>query len=616
MADNRQNLLNEISDGLKGIRAAINNSSNVTIPEDTPLQDYKDYIEEISQTHVDISKQIFVFYTWAKTVDEALEYAKPSIHWNTETNDGWTVQETNNWKLNIPDNPNVSGSDPDETYYTFMMFVSLAIKDSTGDDFDWPTPVQISGSKGETGDTGSPGRDGIVAGMVLYKTVNLYINSSDKPEIKQCDITFDKENQNIYEIFATDLKINGTRVKDEVGEDDGPGQWYSKYPSDNYQDMIWMIQVSFKSDNNNTSEKSPILLTNPVLIADAICGISDKYALSNDAEQWSDNPCNTTIDNQTCYVKYIITTKYGTTFETTPGVYSKYPKSIVGVTYKYGTSDSTESAPNEWRDTYPTNTSDVVWIQRIETFSDGESKSPIQYPIGLRGPAGIQFIASVESENDLSSISLDYDNNYIGKLGVRVGQNVYVWYGTEDPNLPDDSQIGDNWWLNIGPLSPIPDWNVKEGEDGYIENRTHYEHIITHTKESGDPDDYGETRIDIGDLIRNGINKLTIHYNNESEEVILSEEISSVTISGETFDICIYTNYEGAPNIDDSYIGGFVRFSIFWNTTELKQLDPKFVPRMIEISYADLKNLKDTKFMMNKTMHMLVILLKFKKHVI
>jgi hypothetical protein len=62
MADNRQNLLNDISDGLKGIRLAIN-SSNVTIPEDTPLQDYEKYIREISKTHVDIGKQIFVFYT-------------------------------------------------------------------------------------------------------------------------------------------------------------------------------------------------------------------------------------------------------------------------------------------------------------------------------------------------------------------------------------------------------------------------------------------------------------------------------------------------------------------------------------------------------------------------
>ena len=38
----------------------------------------------------------------------------------------------------------------------------------------------------------------------------------------------------------------------------------------------------------------------------------------------------------------------------------------------------------------------------------------------------MQFIGSVESESDLSSISPKYDNDYIGKLGVRVGQDVYV----------------------------------------------------------------------------------------------------------------------------------------------------------------------------------------------
>jgi hypothetical protein len=105
------------------------------------------------------------------------------------------------------------------------LFVPIKTEQSSADaNFVWPNPVPIQGKTGEKGDTGLPGRDGIVAGMVLYKTVNLYINSSDKPEIEQGDITFNKENQDVYEIFATDLKINGIRVKDEVEANDDSGQ--------------------------------------------------------------------------------------------------------------------------------------------------------------------------------------------------------------------------------------------------------------------------------------------------------------------------------------------------------------------------------------------------------
>jgi hypothetical protein len=64
-------------------------------------------------------------------------------------------------------------------------------------------------------------------------------------------------------------------------------------------------------------------------------------------------------------------------------------------------------------------------VQRKEKLSDHTVRT-IEYPIGLKGPAGIQFIGSVESESELSSISPNYDNDYIGKLGVRAGQDVYI----------------------------------------------------------------------------------------------------------------------------------------------------------------------------------------------
>jgi hypothetical protein len=107
-----------------------------------------------------------------------------------------------------------------------------------------------------------------------------------------------------------------------------------------------MIKVSFKSNNDNTPEKSPILLTQPVLVTDAITDITAKYSNSNEGP-WSDIPPTPTVDDQNCYVKYIITTKYGIVSETVPSVYSQFPKSIVNITSLYGVSDSETNPPTK-----------------------------------------------------------------------------------------------------------------------------------------------------------------------------------------------------------------------------------------------------------------------------
>ena len=447
MADNRQNLLNEISDGLRGIRAAIN-SSNVTIPEDTPLQDYKNYIEKISQTHVDIGKQIFVFYTWAKTVDEALKYDKPSIHWNTETNDGWTVQETNDWQLDIPDNSNVSGSDPDATYYTFAMFVSLSIGNSTGDGFDWPTPVQISGSKGEQGEKGDKGKDGWVAGLILNTNINLY---SLSPDIVESNLTYDVaayENSSTYELLDTFLMYNNRPIK--AWSNDSQDILFLSCPKTN--DPIYTLTVK-------VSSSTPIV---KIIYGPTCQSISDviiKY--SNGDDEWT-NAASISKENPNLYAK--VKTKFGTEErETGPLLIAKYPNEIENFSIiAYGTSWSTDKEPETWQNTMPDMNEEgrpsVLWGKYRVEHVDSNKNREINTPILHRGTAGIPYNLIMTFEEELN---IDNDSNKpllwirenweklsVIHNAIKAGTGVYMYVGS---NVNETSSsyvcVGTNQYL-------------------------------------------------------------------------------------------------------------------------------------------------------------------------
>ena len=428
MADNRQNLLNDISDGLEGIRAAIN-SSNVTIPEDTPLQDYEKYIREISKTHVDIGKQIFVFYTWAKTVDQAIGYDKPSIHWN-ETGDGWTVQETNDWQLKIPDNLNNSGSEPDYTYYTFVMFVSLSIKDSTGDGFDWPTPVQISGSKGERGEKGDAGKDGWVAGLILNTNINLYsLNQNiDKDKLTYDIEAYDKSSS--YELVGRFLKYDNKSI--ENWSVDSQDSLFLTCPETN--DPVYTLTVKVSSGTSNVE-----IIYGPT--CQSISDFTIKY--SNGDGEWA-NEASISKENPNLYAK--VKTKFGTEERESGQVWiAKYPNEIENFSIiAYGTSWSTTEEPTKWQNTMPDMNTEgcpsVLWGKYRVEHLDSDKTTEINTPILHRGTAGIPYnlIMTFEDELDITDdsnnpllwIRENWEKLSVIHNAIKAGNVVYMYVGS------------------------------------------------------------------------------------------------------------------------------------------------------------------------------------------
>ena len=550
-----KNTIEKIQDSIDAIKTSINtkylrNGEEAPIEDDTLLEEYALAIDNIPTETVDLSQQIFVFYCWATNEADAKSKRKPIITWNNSANK-WSIEcDPIGWNISA-DEEELDQNQPNAEKYLYAWFVSVNTN-SNNTELPKPDPVRLTGKTGAKGEDGSDGKDGVIAGLTLRNIIPLYCFSDDIPSIQQNSAIYQQPTHDLSKLFPEYIKINDDFVTNGLALPSDPGNWRQAYNNTNNTNnlKLWTISVLYSS--NNTAA----VLGNPVLVADLI-NIETKYSTSTGSDaNWQEDPLVPSVDNQIIYKRTTITSDSGVERSTIDTL--QYPKSIVGVTYKYGTSDSTESAPN-WRDTYPANTSDVVWIQRTETFSDGKSQT-IEYPIGLRGPAGIQFIGSVESESDLSSISPKYDNDYIGKLGVRVGQDVYVWYGAENPNLPGVSEIGD-WWLNVGPLSPTPDWNAKEGEPGYIENRTHYSYNIVKIVSDND-----NPTCDIPENTKSFI--ITDANNNVITDCAIIGNILHIN-SEFTFP---YT----------------VTFKIY------EQLDPNFVPQMIEITYADLKNLRDT----------------------
>jgi hypothetical protein len=92
------------------------------------------------------------------------------------------------------------------------MFVSLQIGDSTSDGFIWPTPVQVSGSKGEQGEQGNDGKDGVVAGLILNNNINLYSTSPDVIEENLKYNYEDYQKSESYELTGNYLIYDGVPV--------------------------------------------------------------------------------------------------------------------------------------------------------------------------------------------------------------------------------------------------------------------------------------------------------------------------------------------------------------------------------------------------------------------
>jgi hypothetical protein len=73
----------------------------------------------------------------------------------------------------------------------------------------------------------------------------------------------------------------------------------------------------------------------------------------------------------------------------------------------------------------------VIWKKEIVEYTSeigGENSSTKTtiIPISIQGASGIKFIGSVESPELLPQNALQWEDSYIGRMGVLVGKNTYI----------------------------------------------------------------------------------------------------------------------------------------------------------------------------------------------
>lgn len=591
-----QNIISNINDTITKIREAINDgiderieeqdpsvSENDKLTDESKLIDYVDAIEKLKARKDNTNQQLIILYTSAKNIQDAELFNDPTISWTyNDDEQKWndiSYDFTNTpWKTEAPTNLN-------DNEKVFIRFVIINRGDERA---TFGTPVQLTGERGAKGEKGTAGIDGTIA-IQTSRVVKLYYSGSNKPNtpVFTKDISIDNSNIGGLHQLSSKRIYYGNNPKIYVGSSNS--DWKLDITSSN--DQIWEIDVEISSKDSTVT-----ILKDPTRSNVTITNTTIEYGVSqtntSTPTKWESTRPELNLENPYLWTK--------TTIEYSNGQHATYnsliqelPTVITDIINKYCVTNSLSVVPESeydgWQDDLNGLTGPIIWKKETTIYNNniGYNDSStdtkiIITPISIQGPAGIQFIGSVESESDLSSISPHYDNNYIGKLGVRVGQDVYVWYGTSDPYLSDSKEIGSNYWLNVGPLSPIPDWNAQEGEAGYIENRTHYEYFEpkTITGRGGD-----------ASIPKNSANVAKIRYNGNETNIEL--KVTYYELS----DVVIYVQDDDpywTIFIMDRTNGEGVSFEITYGEYKLKTLDPKFVPQMIKIAYANLKNLRDT----------------------
>lgn len=586
--------IEEIEQNIKNIRSAIENQG-VDIPENTPLDEYADKIAEIERPTVKIGHDILPFYCYADNEIDASNKSKPTIEWNSEKAT-WDITEYNDgWTQSIPnDNPNM---------LLYAMFVPIKEGQNSSDDtFAWPKAIRLQGKKGEKGEEGNDGRDGVIAGMIQYLAAHLF------KIVSRNDVTNELTNTPVLEYNYTQIsndanrhpKPNFLRIKNASDEFEyipekstsSNNTWGLNYelPLTNPEDYaVLKCVASYNSVNNRVIVSDPIQLsgegvvlwTEWYYVSDTMDAPDTSPSIENG---WSKNQIPDSFYEYSglfyLWNRTQVNYDSGREILTDPILIMSSPKSINNIECLYGHSISIQTQPTVWYNDIPDDFI-VLWKQETTNFTVGESKTIIT-PIAVKGNPGVDLLGNIRLEdidswtNDNMS-GLDFEEYYFRK-GIVVGKDIYIWSGSQRPtwiNQEDcyETVNGQFWIIIKDPFTTniYSDWNAQNSEiPGYIANRTHYVETITGTFGNG---------ID-GDLPDNAIN-IKIWSTSSSWEYKLPTEINNDS----KLRPFKWTGGKIITILSD--------FILNYSYEIVHRLDSKFVSPMTELTYSELKLLRD-----------------------
>lgn len=567
--------INELKTTIGEIRDTINegiqNRSDLTeddkLKDDAPLVDYIDAITKLQSSITSTDQQIIVLYTYAKDKAAADSKHKPTISWAENENKDYNIEygefDPFGWVPTEPSRPQ------DITEKLWIRFASI-IKGDTEATFG--IPIQMTGDQGPKGDQGVPGTDAVILTGV-HRLVKLYCESDTKPTVP----AFRKDTSSNSK-FKNDLDV--TRIY--YGDETNPtyideGDWTSEYTG-GPNEVVWEIDVDINSKGNEVK-----ILSTPIRKHITVTNTKVEYAANNSGVSaptsgWVDSRPSME-DNSHLWSKTITTYSNGYTHEYT-SLIQELPTVIKSITTTYlATQDTTPPDKNAegWSSDIPM-IGPVIWKKEVTEYTakiggkDSNIKTTIT-PVAIQGASGIKFIGTVTSESDLPTEALVWDEEYIGRMGMLVGADTYIWYGTSEPTpaIEGIKRIGSNYWLDMGPIH-VCDWDAKEGELGYIKNRTHY--VSKQYFSNNSPTIYpnnGKIVIFVGKGV---VENVTIQFTNGQVNTItcgdndimcgdkryLINLTKEGVISGDAGDIAFVTNVSGFFEQHYGSLNNFVSF--------------------------------------------------------
>ena len=579
---NTINTINTINETINQIRTAINETKDETLlTSDSPLSDYAMAIRQLGTKLVGPKQQLIILYTFAEDAQSANKKAFPSISWpievineNGEKTGGEVIIEADEWGW-VTTNPKQTVGSSERLH---VRFVSIFYGENEVALENRGIPIELQGEKGDKGEPGQDGANALVIGLTQFRFIKLYNTQIEQPKLP--DLKFDvdefviKNDELSKYLYYINDSGNKIYIRNEESE------W--KFAIDPGE-SAWEITIDFRSTKEDVNILSGPLYNTPVITETKFL-----YCLSETNEPgntWTEDVYS--VSNEKPYLFCKIETTYvtGQKFYSSPILLDVLPLSIVSIETTYGTSSDVSIEPETWDSTAAFGP--VIWKKEITTynrnFDNGNNVHTVVDPIVIQGPAGIQILGTVESVDELPT-ELTYGSDYIGKIGILVHGETYIWYGTEDPNLGCE-KIGDYYWLNIGSFgSGESDWNANEGESGYIKNRTHYAYTVIKSK-----------IIDTTSLVPGAVMELPkeLDLHSSKWEGIVTYEDGTTKSWVEANAL----NHVGATYMNPSKLSvlwnvgwadSVIKIELMWQETEVAPLDPKFCNKIQDVNHYGL----------------------------
>ena len=297
---------------------------------------------------------------------------------------------------------------------------------------------------------------------------------------------------------------------------------------------------------------------------------------------------------------------------TDPILIMSSPKSINNIECLYGQSISIQTPPTKWSNDIPDDFI-VLWKQETTNFTVGESKTIIT-PIAVKGNPGVDILGNISLstiDTWTSTNMSDLDSaEYWFKKAIVVGKDLYIWIGSQNPSWLNQEDVYQTstelCWIIIKDAfttNVYADWLENDSTKlGYVKNRTHYEGDIVKTYnlnlQSRNLKHYATIEHNVGEP---HIDFEIVNFEIDNSDINDFGEFEKVTnkiwrINGTSISLEIINNSELYLYHNDLHeLEEYIPISITIKYNVLKKLDPKFVPQMIEITYDELFELRNSK---------------------